>query len=316
MLVYCVIMTNPPNGNGPDGQPQNEPGQWDPTVVGQPSPGFEPSASPPPAPGPYDPPPVPGPYDSPPAPGAADPTAIIGPGGYPAQPPGGPGPAGPGPYGPPPGQYGPPGPGGQPPYGAPAPAWSGFPPAQPPKKNNTGLVVGAILGILVLIGAIVAAVVVLGGDDESDPRAVADRSSTTTTTTAQTTPSSELDPDVTAPTSTELDIPGPTATTPPARDQFGAIALSVSTGNYGWAVNYPTQAAAESAAVSKCNASDCISRIWFKNACGALAQSQANQYWGWDWGVTRAQAISKAFTQVKGANPRVLTVQCTATARG
>ncbi|MGW4833340.1 hypothetical protein ACWEOG_37485 [Amycolatopsis japonica] len=62
-------------------------------------------------------------------------------------------------YGPPPGQGGQPGYGQQPGYGPPAGPGYGPPPAygppgygQPPKKKKTGLIVGVIVGVVVLLG--------------------------------------------------------------------------------------------------------------------------------------------------------------------
>lgn len=67
---------------------------------------------------------------------------------YPPQQPGA------GPYGPPPGPYGPQGQPGQ--YGPPSPyGYVGPPP--PPSRRRTGLVVGAAIGVLVLVGAGVGA---------------------------------------------------------------------------------------------------------------------------------------------------------------
>ena len=93
-----------------------------------------------------------------------------------------------------------------------------------------------------------------------------------------------------------------------AANRFGAIAYSASTGAQGWAYDYATREAAESAAVANCqqHAGDCAVPIWFQNACGALAVGPTG--WGSGWGVTRALAETYAL-QVCGQNSQSCNVQ-------
>lgn len=97
---------------------------------------------------------------------------------------------------------------------------------------------------------------------------------------------------------------------------YGAFAVSTATGDVGWAINSSTQSGAESLARSKCGASSCAGVLWFRNACGALAQSQNDSSWGWAWSTTRQEAITKAFGYVTGGNPKVIVAKCTSNVTG
>jgi hypothetical protein len=76
-----------------------------------------------------------------------------------------------------------------------------------------------------------------------------------------------------------------------ARDNYGAIAYSPSTGAHGWAYDHASRSAAESAALGNCrsHARDCVVPIWFRNGCGALAVGTGNGY-GSGWGTSRSIA--------------------------
>jgi len=75
-----------------------------------------------------------------------------------------------------------------------------------------------------------------------------------------------------------------------ARDNFGAIAYSPSTGAHGWSYDYASRAAAEEVALANCRqlAGDCVVPVWFRNACGALAVGSGGH--GSGWGTSRRLA--------------------------
>jgi len=75
-----------------------------------------------------------------------------------------------------------------------------------------------------------------------------------------------------------------------AQDYFGAIAFSPKTRAHGWAYDYTSRTEAQERAMSECrrHASDCVSAVWFRNACGALAVGP--QAYGAGWGSDRGQA--------------------------
>ncbi len=77
-------------------------------------------------------------------------------------------------------------------------------------------------------------------------------------------------------------------------DNFGAIATSDTSGHWGLSYDNSTREDAERAALSQCNrgAEDCTLKAWFKNSCGAIAETQS-QY-GWGLGNSRAEAEEKA----------------------
>jgi hypothetical protein len=117
-----------------------------------------------------------------------------------------------------------------------------------------------------------------------------------------------------------LSLPG--QNTLASTDRYGAIAYSPSTGAYGYANNYTAQNRAESQALIACEASaeagDCEVRVWFRNACGALARDRqnpiANSYIGTGWHRSQPTAETEAL-QVCEANGgrqcRVLHSLCT-----
>jgi len=166
------------------------------------------------------------------------------------------------------------------------------------------LIIGGIaLVALLLVGLGTFAVVTLSGK-KSDSRA-----SSTTTTRWTTAPSPW--------TTTYTPYRPPTTTTTPAsRNLFGAFSVSIPTGNVGWAINSATQSGAESLANSKCGVSSCSSVLWFRNACGALAQSQNDASWGWAWSTTRQAAINKAYGYVRGGSPKLIVAKCTSNVSG
>jgi len=204
---------------------------------------------------------------------------------------------------PPPGQgYPPPGQGFPPPGQGFPPPGQGYRP--PPPRSSKGLVIGLLIGGLVLVGSLVAVatvgLIIYNRDGASRHASPA----TTQWQTATRTPWSATN------------TPWTTTTTPAASTLYGAFAVSTATGDVGWAINSSTQSGAESLARSKCGASSCAGVLWFRNACGALAQSQNDSSWGWAWSTTRQEAITKAFGYVTGGNPKVIVAKCTSNVTG
>ena len=91
-----------------------------------------------------------------------------------------------------------------------------------------------------------------------------------------------------------------------ARDHYGAIAYSPSTGATGYSYDHYTRADAEAGALNECGkrASDCQLPLWFRNACGALAVGSGGS-WGTGWGTSRGLAERHAL-----ATCRKLTSGC------
>ena len=76
-----------------------------------------------------------------------------------------------------------------------------------------------------------------------------------------------------------------------ARDNYGSIAFSQTTGAHGYSYDYPSRGAAQNRAMQECRryGGGCRIAAWFKNACGALAVGNGNG-WGAEWGNTRGEA--------------------------
>ena len=81
-----------------------------------------------------------------------------------------------------------------------------------------------------------------------------------------------------------------------AWDNYGAIAYSSSTGRYGYSHDFGSRAEAENYAVSQCGMSDCAVKVWFRNACGALAVGQRGGM-GWGWSGSRGGAENIALNE-------------------
>ncbi|MEN9228832.1 MAG: DUF4189 domain-containing protein [Gloeomargarita sp. GMQP_bins_120] len=80
-------------------------------------------------------------------------------------------------------------------------------------------------------------------------------------------------------------------------DTHGAIAWSRRTNAQGYAWGYRSRFGAESRALQECEArsgfGDCQVVVWFRNACGSIAET-ADGSVGYAWAGTRAAAQSRA----------------------
>ena len=81
-----------------------------------------------------------------------------------------------------------------------------------------------------------------------------------------------------------------------AQNNYGAIAYSSSTGRYGYSYDFGSRAEAEDYAISQCGRSDCVVKVWFKNACGALAVGRRGAL-GWGWSGSRGSAENIALNE-------------------
>ncbi len=190
---------------------------------------------------------------------------------------------------------------GAPPYGYPGPG--PYPP--PPNNSSKAGIWIAVIAVVVLVGGLVTFFIVRGDDS---PSTVAASSSTSTASSTETYPSSGAPSYSTQPSYT---YEPPATSTTSSVTYYGSIAVSRTTGNVGYATNSLTESAAVDAALSQCGQSSCETVVRFWNACGAVAQSQANLYWGWGYAGTRQGAIDQAVSHVQGAQPKLLTAQCT-----
>jgi Domain of unknown function (DUF4189) len=80
-----------------------------------------------------------------------------------------------------------------------------------------------------------------------------------------------------------------------AADGYGALAYSQSRAMYTVALNHPSRAEAERAALVSCQsaAPDCTSPVWVQHGCVALAIGRERGF-GTGWGSTRASAEQEA----------------------
>jgi serine/threonine-protein kinase len=101
-----------------------------------------------------------------------------------------------------------------------------------------------------------------------------------------------------------------------ARDYYGAIAYSKSTGAWGTSIDFSDSQSATDEAIRKCGQPDCRWLTWFKNSCGALAKSNEGKL-GYSYKYTkRAQAeraAIKACRDIGGTNCRTICWACTST---
>ncbi|AFY72631.1 hypothetical protein Syn7502_00471 [Synechococcus sp. PCC 7502] len=99
-------------------------------------------------------------------------------------------------------------------------------------------------------------------------------------------------------------------------DNFGAIARSRNTGDKGYAWNFSTREQAERRARRECanvsGADDCRALLWFKNACGSIAEASnggAGTGWGTDEALAERYALESCSTV--GSRCRVVRTFCT-----
>ena len=101
-----------------------------------------------------------------------------------------------------------------------------------------------------------------------------------------------------------------------AQNLYGAIARSRTTGDKGYSWNYRNRYDAESRAIAECNgrsgAGDCRALLWFRNACGSIAESNDGGA-GTGWGTTTALSQRYALESCRGVGRgcRVTRTICT-----
>jgi serine/threonine-protein kinase len=100
-----------------------------------------------------------------------------------------------------------------------------------------------------------------------------------------------------------------------AFDNFGAISYSSATGAYGLSYDYRSRRGAERRALRECEGyagtGDCSVLVWFKNACGALAQGDGGVGSGWGVNVSIAQQYALQSCRRYYRNCRVVKWVCT-----
>jgi serine/threonine-protein kinase len=98
-------------------------------------------------------------------------------------------------------------------------------------------------------------------------------------------------------------------------DNFGAISYSSVTGAYGLSYDYRSRNAAERRAIRECEgyagSGDCRILVWFRNACGALAQGDGGVGTGWGANVSIAQQYALQSCRRYYRNCRVVKWVCT-----
>lgn len=98
-----------------------------------------------------------------------------------------------------------------------------------------------------------------------------------------------------------------------ADDNYGAIAYSKSTGNYGYSHDYSSRSQAEQAALGECKSGDCQIKCWFKNSCGALAKA-GNGALGYSWAASdrqEAERVALEQCRQRGSNCHIVCWACT-----
>lgn len=81
---------------------------------------------------------------------------------------------------------------------------------------------------------------------------------------------------------------------------WGALALSTSTGAWGTSYNYDDEEEARERAMRECrkNARDCKVFKTFENTCVAVAGDSAGNF-GWSWGYTSSERRRRAIAQCR-----------------
>ncbi|MBM0741752.1 DUF4189 domain-containing protein [Phormidium sp. CLA17] len=98
------------------------------------------------------------------------------------------------------------------------------------------------------------------------------------------------------------------ATAASAEDMYGAISTDED-GKWGYTYNYPTRAQAEASSLKECGETGCVVRVWFKNACGAVAEN--DKVIGWGWSKNEAEAKAQAISSCGGGDCEITTWACT-----
>ncbi|MCU1644860.1 MAG: hypothetical protein JWN03_5135 [Nocardia sp.] len=83
-------------------------------------------------------------------------------------------------------------------------------------------------------------------------------------------------------------------------DNFGAIALSLSTGHIGYSYDYSDRGSAQDGAMASCTFDDCHVVATFANGCGAVAYSASRGYYTYGAAYSRSAARSQALTRSYG----------------
>jgi hypothetical protein len=92
-------------------------------------------------------------------------------------------------------------------------------------------------------------------------------------------------------------------------DNWGAIAYDDTDGHWGLSYNYATRGEAERVAIQECGVRSCKVAIWFKNSCGAVAQSAT--YWGVGEGNSRREAERESLSACGQRSCEVVAWACT-----
>jgi hypothetical protein len=97
-------------------------------------------------------------------------------------------------------------------------------------------------------------------------------------------------------------------------DSYGAIAYGRHSTAWGYSYRWGNQAKAEDEALRQCrgNGDDCESIVWYKNQCGAVAASDADDaFWGLGGTKDKAGAVAKQkCDDAGGVNCAVQVAQC------
>lgn len=99
-----------------------------------------------------------------------------------------------------------------------------------------------------------------------------------------------------------------------APNTWAAIAISVETGNIGYAYDHASPSSAANAAENECGASDCEEVVRVTNGCAAVAQAP-NLAWGWAYAASLSEAQRAAVNATPGSGAQVLAYACTGSYR-
>ena len=183
------------------------------------------------------------------------------------------------------GPSGPGGPGGPPPW---QPLASGpMPSAQPPKRNNVPIIIGAVAATILLLGGAVTALLLINGSDHNKSNTAISSTTSEVTTTSRTR------------TTTHTTV----TSQPPVNtgSKWVVVMYSPATGAFGWANNANSRDEASDLAMNYCKqygGTDCKEAVWASNQCVALAKSDTS--WHGGLGQTIQAAEQDAITENNG----------------